>query len=284
MFDGLSLTWPWNPGAIVFLLILSVLYVVGVWRVRQSREASVSMARILLFGAGIVIAALVLLTPIDVIGRTQLFSVHMAQAVILTTVCTPLLLAGCPAQVLQPLAELPVVSGIVRVLTRPLVASVLFNLNFLVWHAPKFYGIAQVNITLYHSMMLSIFFTSMLNWWPLIGSVHQLRRISYPMQMVYAFFDGQPVDIFAFVLVFSGVPIYMLYAIPPQLGLSPFADQAVAGALLLIPGLVDLGVMTPLFFRWLGQIEQRTKLGDQRRQEEMEEEEEEEEIEETSGA
>jgi hypothetical protein len=30
--------------------------------------------------------------------------------------------------------------------------------------------------------------------------------------------------------------------------------------------------MSPLFFSWLGQIEQQTKLGDQRRQESVEEE------------
>jgi cytochrome c oxidase assembly factor CtaG len=92
------------------------------------------------------------------------------------------------------------------------------------------------------------------------------------MQILYAFFDGQPVDIFAFVLVFTGTVIYPYYAVPPQLGISPFADQAVGGALLLIPGLVDLGVMSPLFFSWLGQMEQQTKLGDQRRQESIEEE------------
>jgi cytochrome c oxidase assembly factor CtaG len=119
-------------------------------------------------------------------------------------------------------------------------------------------------------MMLAIFFTSILNWWPLIGSQRERYKMSLPMQLLYAFFDGQPVDIFAFVLVFSGVAIYPQYVIPPQLHLSPFGDQTVAGALLLIPGLVDLGVMSPLFVRWLGQLEQRTKQEDLRRQQERE--------------
>jgi hypothetical protein len=61
--------------------------------------------------------------------------------------------------------------------------------------------------------------------------------------------------------------IYPFYAIPPQVGISAFADQAVGGALLLIPGLVDLVVMTPLFFHWLAQIEQKAKIADQKRQE-----------------
>jgi len=55
--------------------------------------------------------------------------------------------------------------------------------------------------------------------------------------------------------------------VPLQMGILPFPDQTAAGALLLIPGLVDLAVMSPLFIRWLGQIEQHTQLTDQKRQE-----------------
>ncbi len=273
MFAGLSSTWPWNPGALVILLLFVVFYLLGLRRVYALHEA-MSPARIIAFFSGIIIAALLLLTPIDTIGRTQLFSVHMAQAVILITLCSPLLLAGSPAVLLQPLIELPVARQIVRLLTHPLLASLLFNINFLLWHAPLIYAATQKDPTLYDIQLLSIFLTSLLNWWPLIGSVQELREMGYPLQMLYAFFDGQPVDIFAFVLVFSFVPLYSQYVIPAQLGLSPFADQAVGGALLLIPGLVDLVVMTPLFFRWLGQIEKRTNQADEERQRlaEMEEE------------
>jgi cytochrome c oxidase assembly factor CtaG len=126
------------------------------------------------------------------------------------------------------------------------------------------------NPALYQAMVLAIFGASLLNWWPLLGSLDELRVMSYPMQILYAFFDGQPVDIFALILVFSGVPFYPHYHIPAQLGLSPFADQAVGGALLLIPGLIDLAVMSPLFFRWLAQIEEKTRLEDQRRLEKIE--------------
>src|SRR5260370_34507377 len=87
------------------------------------------------------------------------------------------------------------------------------------------------------------------------------------LQMLYAFVDGQPVDIFVFLVVFSGVVSHPYYPVPPPLGISSFADQAVGGALLLIPGLVDLVVMSPLFFRWLAQIEQKAKIEDERRQE-----------------
>jgi putative membrane protein len=241
---------------------------------RASEERAVSFVRIVAFFLGTFLVAILLLSPINTIARTQLFSLHMAQVVALTTICSPLIIAGWPASILRPIDETPVLGTIVRFLLSPIVASVLFNASFLLWHAPLIYNTVMKNQMLYHVMMLSIFFTSILNWWPLVGSQHERRKMSLPMQMLYAFFDGQPVDIFAFVLVFSGVAIYPQYVIPSQLHLSPFGDQTVAGALLLIPGLVDLGVMSPLFMRWLGQLEQRTKLEDQRREQERELEEE----------
>jgi putative membrane protein len=237
---------------------------------RTSGERPVSVVRIVAFFLGMLLAAILLLSPINTIARTQLFSIHMAQAVALTTVCSPLIIAGWPASLLRLVDGTPVLRTIVRFLLSPIVASVLFNVSFLLWHAPLIYDTVMRSSTIYHIMMLSIFFASILNWWPLIGSQHERHKMSLPMQMLYAFFDGQPVDIFAFILVFSGVAIYPQYVIPSQLHLSPFGDQTVAGALLLIPGLVDLGVMSPLFVRWLGQIEERTKLEDQRRQRERE--------------
>src|SRR5579864_8839444 len=142
---------------------------------------------------------------------------------------------------------------------------------------------------LYHVELLSLLFTALLNWWPLIGPVRELRRMNYPLQMLYAFLDGQPVDIYAFLLVFSGTVFYTHYAVPPQLGVSAFGDQAAGGAFLLIPGLVDLVVMSPLFIRWLTQMEEQAKKNDPRLQElaeaarlrEEEEEKEEEEEEES---
>lgn len=269
---GLSLSWPWNPGVMLFLFVLVALYLLGLRQARRHpvalEDGGVARHHVIAFFSAIAVMAVVLLTPIDTIAKTQLFSAHMARLVLLVTLCSPLILYGSPAAMVRPLLQLPVIGVVVRLLTRPLVASLLFNLLFLLWHAPRILHPTFGNNALYHTLVLSIFVASLLNWWPLLGSVRELRPMSYPIQMLYAFFDGQPVDIFAFILVFTGVTVYPYYAVPAQLGLSTFADQAIGGALLLIPGLVDLVIMTPLFFRWLGQIENQTKRADQEREEE----------------
>ncbi len=290
MWYGLNFSWPWSPVALIGLVILCVLYVLGTRQARKSNIQDMPLKKrtIITFIAAVVLMALVFLTPIDTIARTQLFFAHMVQAVALTTICAPLLLFACPAWLLQPLIDRPSIRPIARVLTQPVIASIIFNITFLAWHAPKLFHFALEHSTIYHLELLTFLLTSLLNWWPLIGTVRQLHKMTYPMQMLYAFLDGQPLDIFAFLLVFSGVVIYPYYAVPPQLGVSAFADQAVGGALLLLPGLVDLVVMSPLFFLWLGQLEQKAKIEDERRQEQLLAEKEEieagEEIEETSEA
>ena len=268
MFYGLNLSWHWSPFTLIFIVVLCLLYGFGIrFAGRNGTEREpIRVRKVVAFVVAMISMALVLLTPFDTIARTQLFIAHMGQAVVLTTVCAPLLLLACPAWLLLPVVNLPVVRNIVRALTQPVVASAIFNVNFLVWHAPGLFKFALANGTFYHIEMLSFLLTSLLNWWPLIGPVRELRRLSYPQQMLYAFLDGQPVDIFAFLIVFSGVVFYPYYVVPSQLGISAYADQAAGGALLLLPGLVDLLVMTPLFFRWLGQLEEKARLNDERLQ------------------
>ena len=282
MFNGLNFAWHRSPITLAGLVLLCLLYIFGIWWVRRDKpeEKPLQTRRVVSFVVAVGVAALLLLTPIDTVARTQLFSFHMFQAVTLITVCAPLLLYAFPAWLVQPVFANPFTRPIARVLTQPVIASLLFNLNFLLWHAPLFFNYALKNGTYYHVMMVSFLLTALLNWWPLIGPVRDLHKMTYPLQMLYAFLDGQPVDVFAFLLVFSFVVFYPHYAVPPQLGISAFADQAVGGALLLIPGLVDLGVMSPLFFRWLGQLETKAKIDDQQRQEEEDASMEEEDIEE----
>ncbi len=272
MLDNFSSQWPWHPWTIVVLLLLCILYFLGYAQARKRSSVSgVKRSQTLLFVSSIILMALVLLTPLDTVARTQYFWVHVAQTITLTTICAPLLIVSS-AWVVPMLEEQSVARTIVLFLTRPVVASVIFNLAFLLWHTPRILDSTVNNPDLYQFLELSLFAFSLLNWYPLIGVHPAHRQMSYPLQMLYAFLDGQPVDIFAFVLVFTETPIYSQYRASMGPHLPAYADQALGGALLLIPGLVDLGVMSPLFFQWLKQIERHTDLADQRRQQELEEE------------
>ncbi|GHO45479.1 cytochrome c oxidase assembly protein [Ktedonospora formicarum] len=259
--------WSWDTPAFVLLVLLTLLYIAGVIHVRRAyarepQSLPLKTRHLVFFIVALVCTALAFFSPLDSIGRTQLFSVHMTQVVLLITLCAPLFMLACPEEMLRPLFAWTPMRLVARILLRPLTASIVFNLVFLLWHSPRLYSWSVTNPAIYHTQLVMIFAVSFLNWWPLIGPLVGQRAMSLPMQMLYVFLDGQPVDILAFILVLTEVPIYSHYIIPSQLGLSPFSDQAVGGSILLIPGIVDLAVMSPLFIRWLKALELRTRERD----------------------
>lgn len=267
-FDGLNFTWHWSPFSLAALLLLCLGYSLTLWlmHTRNPQERPIKKRYIAWFSSAVLIIALFFFTPIDMIARTQLFLAHMFQAVFLVTFAAPCLIFACPEWLFEPVLKRPVARTIFTSLTRPVVASVIYNLTFLLWHIPAIFAKTLISGNLYHIMLWNILLASLLNWWPLIGRARHLNKLSYPGQMVYAFLDGQPMDIYALIIVFTGVVLYPYYNVPAQLNISAFADQASAGALLLLPGIVDLVVMSPLFFRWLAEIDEKARRNDERRQ------------------
>jgi cytochrome c oxidase assembly factor CtaG len=265
-FDGVHLTWHWSPFSLATLLLFCLAYglIIHLLHRRRPLARPLRKRQFIWFAGGVLLLALVLLTPIDTVARTQLFLAHMCQVVCIITFAVPCFLFACPDWLFQPIWAWPLSRVTLAWLTRPVVASVLFNATFLFWHLPPVYSQTLQVGPLYHLMLWSLFLVSFLNWWPLIGPDRSLHQISYPAQIAFAFLDGEPLTLYAFLIVFSGVVFYP-YTVPAQL-LTASADQTSAGALLLIPGIVDLVVMSPLFFRWLHQIEERARHDDRRLQ------------------
>lgn len=263
---GLHFIWHWSLFSLAAILLFCLAYglTLGLMHRHKPQERPIKKRYIAWFTSGMLILALFLLTPIDQIARTQLFLAHMFQVVFIITFAVPCILFACPDWLFQPTFSNPITRAISKLLTQPVIASVLFNLTFVIWHMPIVYNrtLEPQYSYLYHIMLWSLFLVSFVNWWPLIGKDRQLHDLSHPAQIAFAFLDGEPLAIYAFILVFSGVVIYP-YAVPAQL-FNAYADQAAAGALLLIPGIVDLVVMSPLFFRWLHDIDEKAKINDLR--------------------
>src|SRR5260221_1463906 len=97
----LNLSWHWSPIALIGLVMLCLLYAFGI---RQARKGNVQgtplqKRRIVAFIVAVVMMAVVFLTPIDTIARTQLFFVPMVQAVTFTRRLGPQLFEPVPHRV-----------------------------------------------------------------------------------------------------------------------------------------------------------------------------------------
>lgn len=227
------------------LVLLGGLYVyLGGLKAGRRHVASFAAALLVLFVA--------LNGPLHNLSDTYLFSAHMAQHLLLTLVFPPLLLYGTPAWVVRPLLRPRWVMALGRVITRPLVAAIVFTAPIVIWHVPVLYEAALRDHNLHILQHLVFLTTAVIMWWPVLSPVPELPRIPHLLQMLYLFLLGIPMSVTGALITLSDSVLYPFYAAAPRVGaLSPLADQQIGGLLMwVLGGLVLWIVMTVIWFRY----------------------------------
>ena len=263
MDTSLWLQWHFDPGVLLFLAALCGGYFAGIGPLRRRYNLGEPATRrqVLLFSSAIALTFLTLTSPLDVLGNDYLFSAHMAQAVILTTFVPPLLLLSLPDWLLSPLFRRDFVRGVMGGMPLLFLATLLFNVNFLLWLIPSLYDPAVRHAPLHDLQSLLFLLTGLLNWWPLITPVLNARRWSHPIQLLYLTLDGLPLGVTCVTLFFIDHPLYPIYASVPRLwGISILADLQLGSIILYAPGLLmDLVVLSVVFFKWLARQEEEAR-------------------------
>lgn len=278
MDTSLLLQWHWDPGVLLFLTALCVGYFAGIGPLRRTYQLGEPATRrqINYFVSCVALLFITLVSPLDALGNDYLFSAHITQVVILTTFCPPLLLLSLPDWLLNPLFR----AGPLRRLTRGtfflFLATFLFNVNFALWLIPALYNPAVRHMPLHDLQSLIFLCTGILNWWPLITPVRDGPRWSHPTQLLYLFLDGIPLGFLCVILFYINQPPYAAYANAPRLwGISGLADFQLGAIILYAPGLLlDIVVLSIIFFQWLARQEevarQREEAQDAKTQEQTE--------------
>ncbi|MFQ5795485.1 MAG: cytochrome c oxidase assembly protein [Candidatus Bipolaricaulia bacterium] len=249
-----AINWHWHPDVFVVLLLIQGAYLLGVGPLRRHFDwaDSVDPRHVAAFSLGVLVIFIAAGTPLHELSEGYLFSAHMLQHVLLTLVAPPLLLLGTPGWLLRPLLRLPIVMPAARFLTLPLVAFVLFNVVFAIWHLPVLYDLTLGDHPIHIAEHLLFMGTALLMWWPILSPLPELPRLSYPSQMLYLFLlSVAQLPVFA-VITFSDRLLYTGYAEAPRLwNLSALNDQQIGGIFMKVAGmLIFLLVLAIVFFRW----------------------------------
>jgi putative membrane protein len=264
----LALDWNWDPLILLGIAGLGVGYyaAVGPLRERYRWGGPVTRRQAAYFAGGVVVLVVALVIPLDALGRTALFSAHMLQLMLLSTLVGPLLLAGLPEWLVRasvrPLARL----GPDAALLSPVVIGLLFNLTFIVWHVTPLYEAGLRSEGVRDLECLTILLTGALNWWPLLSPQQHRLRLATWGQIVYLLIESLPLDIFAVFLIFASGPFYPTYIHGPHpWGISAMLDQQVAAGIYLAPeAFIDLILMSMAFFGWFERMEREQEAEDER--------------------
>jgi putative membrane protein len=248
----------WLGGEIHAEVLIGVVALAAVYTraVVRSRHAT-PLAQPLAFFGGCAALLAALNGPLHDLSDYYLLSAHMVQHLVLTLVTPPLWLMGTPAfiadAIVDRLLRLRVLGRIARIVTRPLPALTLYGVALIGWHLPGPYNAALEHHGWHIAEHLLLLGTSVLAWWPILSPSRSLPALPYAAQLLYLFVFGMPMTVVAAFVTAAEEPLYPWYAAAPALfGLTPLADQQLAGIIMWVPaGVVPLVAFTVVFFRWV---------------------------------
>jgi putative membrane protein len=163
-----------------------------------------------------------------------------------------MLVAGIPAWMWRKVLSPPWIARAWRTVTRPLVATLIFNGVLLFMHWPAIVDAAVVDEPLHFLLHVVMVGSAIIMWWPIMSPLPELPPLTPPAQMLYLFIQGLVPMIPASFLTFSHQPLYRVYETFPRVfGISALTDQLVAGlSMKLLGTMIFWGFTTVIFFRW----------------------------------
>lgn len=253
VWQHIARSWHHEVTFLVLLAQLLYLAAMGPLRARYGWGPPVPPSKVLFFSLGMLAAFISEATPLHTLSEEYLFSAHMLQHVILTKVMIPLMILGMPDWALRPLLTWGPVAKVWRFCTSPVIALMLFNGVYTLWHMPYLYEAALWNHNIHILEHILMEVTAVFMWWPLTSPVPEFPRLPEPAQILYVFFMSvAQIGVFA-VVTFSESVLYQFYqSAPLLLGISLEADQQLAGVVMKVGGMIIfLFVVTVVFFRWV---------------------------------
>lgn len=202
------------------------------------------------FYAGILSLYLVSTWPIHDIGEDSLFMFHMVEHLVFGLIAPPLLIMGTPWWLIRVVVK-PVLP-IMKIVTKPLVALALFNGMLGLIHVPAVLNLMLENEFAHFALHGLLFLFGIFMWWPVLGPIPDIPRLSPFMSMGYLFLQSLVPTIPATFLTFGETPLYPIYETFPRLwGISALDDQVLAGLIMKLgAGLLLWGYIAWIWFSW----------------------------------
>lgn len=256
---SLLTSWTLDPLQLAPIVLIAVAYAIRA-RTLARRGQPVPGWRVGLFALGIALLVLSVASPIAEIGETELFAFHMAQHLLLGDLAPLCLLAGLTGPLLRPVLALPGVMRL-RVLANPFIALPIWAANLALWHVPSLYE-AAVDSSAIHALEHTAFFAAgIVLWLPVLETLPAPEWFGTGAKLGYIVGVRLVGTVIGNVFIWGGAPFYDVYAAGDEyLGLSPQADQSLAGSLMMLEGsIVTIVAIAWLFLRMAqeGEIRQR---------------------------
>jgi len=215
VFERFGFRALWSPYFLGAMVCITILYFMAIktWRSKFKGNNHVSAGKISFFVIGMVLLYLVEGGPVDLFSHLM-FTAHMVQMAILYLLVPPLLLLGTPDWLMEYLINKPVINQLVKLFSKPLMALLLFNGVFSVYHVPIVFDFVKSDVSAHAIYTSFLFFFAVMMWWPIFTPIKELHTLSSLKKIGYMFANGMIITPACALIMFSFTPMYATYSDP----------------------------------------------------------------------
>ncbi|WP_010277819.1 cytochrome c oxidase assembly protein [Paenibacillus senegalensis] len=253
---------------IVSLLFFYYLRATSAKRMQARNETPVRPRQKIWFGLGLLCFYLGMGGPLNLIGHF-LFSIHMLKMAILCLLMPPLILSGLPYAVYRWFTSKAWVRPWLSVLTTPLIAVVLFNLVFSLYHLPVVFETIMSNFIAYTAVHILLLVLAFAMWWPVFSPIPLAKPMTGLKKIGYVFLAGVLITPACALIIFAPKALYSTYIEGARMICTPFYysdvssvprindilnvkdDQQLGGVIMkVMQEFIYGGVLAHCFFQW----------------------------------
>lgn len=290
--EAILRSWDWRIEVIIVLALAGIFYLRGWWRLRRRTRGHeryqgyrrnpwrlTAVWRPISYLAGLLLIALALLSPVDVLSQ-QLFFMHMIQHLFLMMLAPPLILIASPLPFM--LWGLPDrwrlgVGGLIgralhrdsrsrrflRTATNPGLVWLIWVIVLVGWHDPTLYNLALEVEWVHDLEHITFFLASMLLYWHITGAGPRIHKQFGLMGRVALTVAAIPANMLLGVaLALATSVIYAHYLNVPRIwGIDALTDQQISGFIMWVPGsMMHIVAALILVYRILDKEEQKPEM------------------------
>ncbi|GEL76001.1 cytochrome c oxidase assembly factor CtaG [Tenuibacillus multivorans] len=267
----------WNPEIMIITIVLGLLYYLFTGPLKH--KAGVNKAPTVKQKIGVYIALFLFYvvkgSPVYLLSHIVLMA-HMIQMAIFYLLVPILIIRGLPVEWWRKLFNTKGIKQVLTLLTKPLIAIILFNGLFSLYHIPAILDFSKTNNFIHWSVTLIILFAAFCMWWPLLSPLKEQFFMRPLYRIIYIFGNGFLITPACALIIFADSPLYATYSEPdafmtalalcvpvdvlqgmslggPQIFLNmPLVyDQQAAGIIMkVLQEVVYGGVLAKVFFNW----------------------------------
>ncbi len=247
--------WDWKPDIGGWVVVVAVAggYLLVLWRlgppgtgageqgpIHRRLWQRASRAELACFGAGVVALAVAVTWPLADLAHRWLLLAHLGQQILVLLVVPALLLLGLPRWLVALATQPPPVDALLRRLAHPVVASLVFTATAVGALLPPVVDAEAASGWVTAGVLLWLGTAGVVMWLPVLRLVPGPRHLTTVGRIAYLFVQSLLPNFPALIFIFANHPLYRAFSRAAAVGLSPVADQQLAGVMAKILGIAIL--------------------------------------------